>query len=204
MLTIDDFLAGEEATAGLYKKLGLQGKDFPTFFDANLTIADILLPCIVQRKERIMVFVGIEEHYFPKLANIVIERFNKNYLGRFVPENSTVTAVFGHVIQGLNGFPKMSKSIPLSSVNLDDTIPALRKKILNCQEDDEKIIHQMINLVSDWDPKKIAEANASFQKKGGEWIDVKKEYLSYFIRLKSAWEKTKNGKYSFKVGSLFK
>ena len=79
MLTVKDFLKNEEVSTNLYKKLGIQGKDFPTFVDANFTIADVLLPCILKKKERILVFVGIEEYYFPKLANLVIQRFNKNY-----------------------------------------------------------------------------------------------------------------------------
>jgi len=121
VLTIQDFLENEEVTANLYKKLGIQGKDFPTFIDTNFTVADILLPCILKKKERVLVFVGIEEYYFPKLANLVLRRFNKRYPNQFVPSNSSVVAVFGHLIRGLNGFPKMSKSIPESSINLDDS-----------------------------------------------------------------------------------
>lgn len=204
VLTVNDFLENEEATAGLYKKLGIQGKDFPTFVDANFTVADILLPCILERKERVLVFVGIEEYYFPKLANIVIRRFNKNYPNQFVPKNAIVSAVFGHLIEGLNGFPKMSKSIPESSINLDDSLKDLERKILRCSPKDEKNILQMINLVSDWSMEKISKANQAFKEMGKEWIEFKKEYLEYFIGLKKIWEETEDKKYKFKVNSLFK
>jgi tryptophanyl-tRNA synthetase len=204
VLTTKDFLENEEATIDLYKKLGIQGKDFPTFVDANFTVADILLPCILEKKERILVFVGIEEYYFPKLANLVIQRFNKNYQKQFVPENALVTATFGHLIGGLKGFPKMSKSIPESSINLDDPTEKLEQKILECDPKDEKIILQMINLVSDWDLKKINKANAAFQSKSKDWSKFKSDYFKYFISLKDAWEKTENKEYKFKVDSLFK
>jgi len=204
VLTIKDFLENEEATTNLYKKLGIQGKDFPTFVDANFTVADILLPCILEKKERILVFVGIEEYYFPKLANLVIQRFNKDYQNQFVPQNALVTAAFGHLIKGLKGFPKMSKSIPESSINLDDSIEKLEQKILNCDPKDEKIILQMINLVSDWDFKKINKANVAFQNKSKDWLKFKSDYFEYFIGLKDAWEKTENKEYKFKVSSLFK
>ena len=204
VLTTKDFLKNEEATTDLYKKLGIQGKDFPTFVDANFTVADILLPCILEKKERILVFVGIEEYYFPKLANLVIQRFNKNYQKQFVTENALVAATFGHLIGGLNGFPKMSKSIPESSINLDDSAEKLEQKILECDSKDEKIILQMINLVSDWDLKKINKANAAFQSKSKDWQKFKSDYFKYFISLKDAWEKTENKKYKFKVNSLFK
>ena len=204
VLTVKDFLENEEATTNLYKKLGIQGKDFPTFVDANFTVADILLPCILEEKERILVFVGIEEYYFPKLANLVIQRFNKDYQKQFVPENALVTAVFGHLIGGLNGFPKMSKSIPESSVNLDDSADELEQKIIECNPKDEKIILQMVNLVSDWDLEKINRANTAFENKTKDWLKFKKDYLEYFIGLKTAWEKTEDKKYKFKVDSLFK
>lgn len=204
VLAVKDFLENEEATTNLYKKLGIQGKDFPTFVDANFTVADILLPCILEKKERILVFVGIEEYYFPKLANLAIQRFNKDYQKQFVPENALVTAVFGHLVGGLNGFPKMSKSIPESSINLDDSADELERKILQCDPKDEKIILQMINLVSDWDLKKINRANTSFENQTKDWLKFKRDYLEYFIGLKDAWEKTENKKYKFKVDSLFK
>lgn len=203
MLNIKDFLENKEATTDLYKKLGIQGKDFPTFIDANFTIADILLPSILEKKERILVFVGIEEYYFPKLANMVLKRFNKYYENQFVPYNTAVSAVFSNLIEGLNGFPKMSKSIPDSSINLDDSKDDLEKKILRCSLKDEKIILQMINLVSDWDLKKINDANEAFVKRGQEWITFKKDYLNYFMDIKKAWENTSNSKYKFKLDSLF-
>ncbi|GIW67669.1 MAG: hypothetical protein KatS3mg096_537 [Candidatus Parcubacteria bacterium] len=204
VLTIKDFLENEEVTTNLYKKLGIQGKDFPTFIDANFTVADILLPAILKKKERILVFVGIEEYYFPKLANLVIQRFNRDYPKQFISENTLVAAAFGHLIEGLNGFPKMSKSIPESSINLDDSPEELEQKILRCDPRDEKIILQMINLVSDWDLKKIMKANKAFKKGGNEWLKFKKDYLQYFLSLKKLWDKTENKKYRFKVDSLFK
>jgi len=204
VLTIADFLENKEATVDLYKKFRIQGKDFPTFMDANFTVADILLPSILKKKERILVFVGIEECYFPKLANIVLRRFNQHYPNQFTPRNTLVSSVFGHLVEGLNGFPKMSKSIPESSINLDDSKDDLKRKILKCDPKDEKIILQMINLVSDWDLEKINAANKAFKEGGATWIKFKKDYLNYFMKLKNIWETTANLKYKFKINSLFR
>ena len=204
VLTIKDFLENEEATTNLYKKLGIQGKDFPTFIDANFTVADILLPCILKKKERVLVFVGIEEYYFPKLANLVIQRFNRDYPKQFISENALVTATFGHLIEGLNGFPKMSKSIPESSINLDYSPEELERTILRCNPRDEKIVLQMINLVSDWNLERVNRANTAFEKNSKDWLRFKKDYLKYFVGLKMAWEKTENKKYRFKIDSLFR
>lgn len=204
VLTTKDLLNNEEVTTNLYKKMGIQGKDFPTFIDANFTVADILLPSIIKKKKRILVFVGIEEYYFPKLANMVLQRFNKQYPNQFTPRDTKVSSAFGHIVEGLNGFPKMSKSIPESSINLDDSIKNLRKKILKCNRCDEKIILQMMTLVSDWNLKKIKKATKAFETKNGAWLKFKKEYLNYFINLKRKWESTANPKYKFNINTLFK
>lgn len=204
VLTVKDFIESEETTINLYKKLGIQGKDFPTFVDANFTVADILLPSILKKKERILVFVGIEEYYFPKLANLVLQRFNKHYLKQFTSRNTLVSSVFGRLIKGLNGFPKMSKSIPESSINLNDSKDVLEMKILKCNPKDEEIIFQMISLVSDWDLEKINDVNEAFREKGRLWIRFKKDYLNYFVELKKIWENTENPKYKFKISSLFR
>jgi len=204
VLTIKDFMENEEVTVNLYKKMGIQGKDFPTFIDANFTVADILLPCILEKKERILVFVGIEEYYFPKLANIVIQRFNKYYPQEFIPKNALVSAAFSHLINGLNGFPKMSKSIPESSINLDDSSKELEGKILRCKPADEQIIFEMINLVSDWDIEVVNRAKVAFEEMSSDWFRFKKEYLQYFLVLKEIWESTEKKRYQFKLESLFK
>lgn len=204
VLTTRDFLENKEVTADLYKRLGIQGEDFPTFVDANLTVADILLPAILKRKERILVFVGIEEYYFPKLANIVLRRFDERYGDTFVHPKTSVSSVFGHLIGGLNGFPKMSKSIPESSINLDDSYTEIKTKILECRSEDEKIIFQMMNLVSEWGPKQIAEAESAFLSGGTAWMRAKKDYLGYFLGLKKMWEATAAQDYRFNLDSLFK
>lgn len=204
VLNIKDFVENEEVLNDLYKSLGIQGEDFSTFVDENYTVADIILPCILESKERILVFVGIEEYYFPKLANIVLERLKIKYPQIFVKDNALVMSVFGQLISGLNGFPKMSKSIKESSINLDDTEEIIERKIMNCLPEDEKIILQMINLVSDWDIEKLKLANEFFEKKGPKWIEIKKEYLLYFIKLKRLWESTEDKKYKFDIKNFFK
>jgi len=204
VLTVQDFLDNQEATINLYNKLGIQGKDFPTFVDANFTVADIILPMILRKKERVLVFVGIEECYFPKLANLVLRRFNEHYPADFTPANALVVSVFGHLIEGLNGFPKMSKSIPESSINLDNSNEELEEKILRCSSRDEKIILQMINLVSDWDLGRISNADMAFKKGGQAWFACKQDYLDYFRGLKKIWENTADPNYKFRVESLFK
>lgn len=203
-LNIKDFIENEEVIKDLYDQLGIQGRDFSTFVDENFTVADILLPCIVENKERVLVFVGMEEYYFPKLSNLVISRMKKSGLERFISADSLVCAVFGRLIGGLNGFPKMSKSIPESSINLDNSEEEITGKILRCDSNDEKIIFQMINIVSDWKLEKLKQANEAFYKSEKDWMQVKIDYLKYFLDLKRKWESTDDKEYDFDLNSLFK
>lgn len=187
---IEDFHKNQEATAKLYAKMGLQGDDFGTYLDMNLTVADIITPVIKQGKERVLVFVGIEEYYFPKLAQIVLNRLRNDHSDKIVTSNACVSAIFGRLIEGLNGYPKMSKSIPESSVNLGDSEKDIYRKIVDCENEDEKVILQMIQLVSDWDVSKINQAGSAMKQNSVEWKNIKKEYAEYYINIKRTWEKT--------------
>jgi len=204
VLKIKDFVENEEATTDLYKSLGLQGDDFSTFVDESYTVSDILLPCILNKKKRVLVFVGIEEYYFPKLANLVLSRFKNKYPDQFVDKESYVSAVFGQLISGLNGYPKMSKSIKDSSINLDDNEEGLKEKIINCKKEDDEIILQMINLVSDWEIDKLNLVNNSFKKMDNDWLRAKEEYYKYFLDIKKKWDQTEIIDYKFDVKNLFK
>jgi len=194
---LNDFIKNQEATAKLYQKLGIQGNDFGTYLDMNFTVADIVVPFIKERKERVLVFVGIEEYYFPKLAEIVTDRLQNKYGTLFTENNIKVSAIFGKLINGLNGYPKMSKSIPDSSINLDDSDDVIKKKIMECDPEDEKVILQMIQLVSDWEVSKVNKAKQSFEENSPEWNKMKTEYLKYYLNIKRLWEKTRPKKKVF-------
>ncbi|PIS07172.1 hypothetical protein COT79_00720 [Candidatus Berkelbacteria bacterium CG10_big_fil_rev_8_21_14_0_10_43_14] len=98
----------------------------------------------------------------------------------------------------------MSKSIPESSINLDDSSKELEGKILRCKPADEQIIFEMINLVSDWDIEVVNRAKVAFEEMSSDWFRFKKEYLQYFLVLKEIWESTEKKRYQFKLESLFK
>ena len=61
-----------------------------------------------------------------------------------------------------------------------------------------------MTLVSDWSFKKINNVTQAYNEKGDEWINFKKEYLEYFIKIKNIWESTADNKYKFNVKTLFK
>lgn len=187
---INDVSENLEITSSLYKQLGLEGNDFSNLYDANLCIADILLPILKNKKEAVLVLAGIEEYFLPKIARTIADRLNKNYL-EIIGGNKIISALFSKVISGLNGYPKMSKSIPESSINLEEKKDKIADKILNCKTKDEKIILQMMIHVSNWDKEKIKKTKKYFLSKNKEWKNAKKEYLEFFLNIKSIWDSTK-------------
>jgi len=202
VLELKDFNDNQEITTELYKSLKIQGRDFSTLIDTNFTIADILLPVLSEGKSRVIVCSGIEEHYFPKLANLVLRRLDQQFPNIFCPNNAQVSALFGRLIRGLNGYPKMSKSIPSSSINLDDSRHILREKILSCREDDEGIILQMMKLVSGYSPAEVLSVQRAFNDGGEKWKLAKEEYSNYLLNIKNKWDET-DIDYTFNAQDMF-
>lgn len=195
VLTINDFVNHDEATADMYKRLNLQGNDFSTMVDQTFTVADILLPIIKDGKKGVIVSAGLEENYYPQLTNIVIERLlsKKGNVKQLIPEGAVVGALYGKLIKGLFPYVKMSKSIPSSAINIGDTEDEIRDKILNCSDRNEEIILQMIQLASNWSPSKIRTASESFKNRKQDkesWLNYKTEYFNFFLDMKKLWEES--------------
>ena len=195
VLTINDFVNHDEATADMYKRLNLQGNDFSTMVDQTYTVADILLPIIRDGKKGVIVSAGLEENYYPQLANIVIERLlsKKGNVKQLIPDSAVVGALYGKLIKGLFPYVKMSKSIPLSAINIGDTEDEIRDKILNCSDRNEEIILQMMQLASNWPTFKVKKAGASFENRKRDkelWQNYKTEYCNFLLDMKKLWEES--------------
>jgi len=195
VLSLEDFDDNKEATEDMYKRLKIQGNDFSTMVDQTFTVADILLPGIRDNKKLVLVSAGLEEHYYPRLTRIVIDRIKsgKGGINELINDEPKISAIYGKLINGLFPFVKMSKSIPDSAINIGDTESNIREKILYCGSRNEVVILQMMELASDWDIEKIKKARVLFENREelkNEWIELKKEYLEFFISIKRLWDKS--------------
>ena len=192
VLRSEDFFLNSEAAHGLYDKLHKQGSSFSTFVHYALCVADILLPVFRDGKKLIIVLSGIDEYYFSTLADIVVRRLQDSGAGMecLVSPDVRTCSLFGRLIEGLYPFVKMSKSIPESSINLDDSDEVLSQKILSCAPRNEQVILDMMMLASNWDPEKKVAAKEAFEQRSEAWRSFKKEYLELFLSLKRLWEGT--------------
>lgn len=197
VLTLDDFLENKEVTEDMYKRLKIQGNDFSTMVDQTFTVADILLPIMRDNKKLVLVSSGLEEHYYPRLTRIVIDRISKSRggLGELIDGEPVISAIYGKIISGLFPYVKMSKSIPDSAINIGDTEKVISDKILHCGPRNEFVVLQMMEIASNWNTVKINHAKEVFNNLNtdiNEWKNLKQEYLDYFLQIKNIWEKNQN------------
>lgn len=204
---VEDFTDGE-ATDEMYKRLNLLGNDYSTMVSQAYTVADIVLPIIRDRKKGVIVTAGLEEHLYPYLARISIERLKKKDggLSSLVDKDAKIGALYGKLIGGLFPYVKMSKSIKESSINLGDTEEELFRKIVECGKRNEDIILQMIILASNWSYDEIEKAKKSFKERDidySSWFSYKMEYYKFFLTIKKMWDESKDNKVINTYDELF-
>lgn len=205
---VDDFADGE-ATDEMYKRLNLLGNDYSTMVSQAYTVADIVLPIIRDKKKGVIVTAGLEEHLYPYLARVSIERLKQKSGGieKLIDKDAKVGALYGKLIGGLFPYVKMSKSIKESSINLGDEEEELFKKIVECDKRDEKIILQMIVLASNWNYSEIENAKNAFKNREfdySNWLLYKKKYYNFFLDIKKLWDDSKDKKVTNVYNELFK
>ena len=189
---VEDFADGE-ATDEMYKRLNLMGNDYSTMVSQVYTVADIVLPLVRDKKKGVIVPAGLEEHLYPYLARVAVERMKtkENGINNLVAKDAKVGAVYGKLISGLFPYVKMSKSIKESSINLGDSDEEIYSKIVNCGKRNEEVILQMMILASNWNHEKIASVKESYNDRENnydKWLSYKEEYCKFFIELKKLWD----------------
>ena len=191
---VEDFSEGE-ATDDMYKRMNLLGNDYSTMVSQGYTVADIIVPFIRDKKKAVIVPAGLEEHLYPYLARVAIERM-KNKTGgveKLIDKDAKVGALYGKLISGLFPYVKMSKSIKESSINLGDTDEEIYNKIVECGNRNEEVILQMMNLASNWKYDKLQEAEKAFNNRNNDydsWLQFKKEYCEFFKNVKKLWDES--------------
>ena len=173
------------------------------------TVADIVLPIIRDKKKGVIVTAGLEEHLYPYLARVSIERLKQKSGGieKLIDKDAKVGALYGKLIGGLFPYVKMSKSIKESSINLGDDEEELFKKIVECDKRDEKVILQMIVLASNWNYSEIENAKNAFKNREfdySNWLLYKKKYYNFFLDIKKLWDDSKDKKVTNVYNELFK
>lgn len=189
-VTPADLAEHSEDLNDLYDAHGLLGGEVGLTVDTLYTVADVLGPAEAGARNILMVS-GLEEAYFTQLARIVMER-QKQAGDLSLGWDAEVGAVYFRVIRGLGGYPKMSKSIPSSSIHLGMGAGELKAKILSEAPDDQGGLLDAITLASGWSDDHIRSAREAYDAKDTDpigWTNVKADYIDAFIEYADLWER---------------
>jgi tryptophanyl-tRNA synthetase len=189
-LTFADFDEHKEEFLELYGSHGLLGSGVGVLVDALYTVADILQP-IERGADAVLMVSGLEESYFANLARLVLDRQAESSPG--LGWTGKVGAVYFRVVRGLDGYPKMSKSIPASSIHVGLTSDEIAEKIRTEREEDQAAIMDAVDLASGWSKPDRDAALDAFRERAARpaaWRDIKERYVETFAGFARAWRET--------------
>ncbi len=203
ILDTQTFLENKEATELLYEELGLLGSKFGIIADSTYTVADIIKPffnknntsCKIYNKKRVLVIAGPEEHYFPRLAKIALQRLKSKFGNTYIDMDTEISALYTRLIPGFSIFPKMSKSIPESGVCLNDNPADIIHKIVECSEEDHHCILEMVLQASDWNDLQLSQAIQAFNNRiecPDAWRQIQIDYSDTFQRYAVLWTEARH------------
>jgi tryptophanyl-tRNA synthetase len=188
-LARQDFLDHRESLLELYDDHGLLGSEVGLTVDSLYTVADILGP-VEGGAQRVLMVSGLEEAYFTELARLVLARqATADILS--LDWQAEIGALYFRVLEGLGGYPKMSKSIPASSIHLGMDLDTLSERILSEEPASQPALLSAIELSSGWPDHQLAEAHGAYVDrtvKPDTWLEVKAAYLATFRQFAKQWE----------------
>lgn len=190
-LSRQDFLDNSESLLELYDSHGLLGSEVGIMVDSLYTVADVLEP-VEHGTGHILMVSGLEEAYFTELARLVLDR--QRAAGDLsLGWQATIGALYFRVLEGLAGYPKMSKSIPVSSIHLDMPPDTLADRILAGEPASQPPLLSAIELASGWEEAELRMARIAYQRREVDpnaWQRVKQRYLDTFVNYAEHWHRS--------------
>lgn len=178
-----DFKEAEEDLSELYQKKGIYpGIEFPVKQAILLMTADFIHLGKVDGYSNVLITLGLEEHLYVQIANKVVDRMNYPFI---------ISSMYSRIIKGFNGYPKMSKSIPESSITVNMSYEKMYDMIMNQEGDYESpmdsVVYQMMCAVSYYSPDDLDELYEICRQKGEKWQESKKQYVSMLFEICNKW-----------------
>ena len=121
-ITDQDFEDAKEDIAPVSEKAGIyKGWSFPMKQALTLMVADFIHLHQSEGYNHVMVMLGLEEHKYVQLATKVVERMGLDL---------QIAGIYGRIIKGLSGYPKMSKSLKGSAIDVSTPLEEARRLLL--------------------------------------------------------------------------
>ncbi|GAA1821082.1 hypothetical protein HC028_11610 [Planosporangium flavigriseum] len=185
-----DFQKHRESLLELYADHGLLGSETGVVVDSLYTVADVLGP-FDNGATNVLMVSGMEEAYFTDLARLVLQRqadAGELSLGW----RSRIGALYFRVLEGLAGYPKMSKSIQASSIHLNMTPREINERVMSDDEASQPAVLSAIELSSGWDAADITHASQAFTERAARpnaWREARQEFCLSFAKFAETWRR---------------
>lgn len=179
-----DFKEAEEDLSELYQRKGIYpGIEFPVKQAILLMTADFVHLGKEDGYSNVLIMLGLEEHLYVQIANKVVDRMQYPF---------TISSMYSRIIKGFNGYPKMSKSIPESSITVDMPFEQMYDMIMNHEGNYEtpmdSVVYQMMCAVSYYSPDELDSLYDICKEKGKRWQEAKKQYVNMLFEICKKWQ----------------
>ncbi|GLI03650.1 nucleotidyl transferase family protein [Phytohabitans aurantiacus] len=188
-LSRSDFQENRESLLELYADHGLLGSETGVVVDSLYTVADVLAP-FDSGATNILMVSGMEEAYFTDLARLVLNR-QAEAGDLSLGWSGQIGALYFRVLEGFAGYPKMSKSIPVSSIHLNMAPSEIADRIMSDDEASQPAILSAIELSSGWDGTDVDRARVAFVERAvhpDAWRKVRREFGDTFVQFAGLWQ----------------
>lgn len=155
----------------------------------NLMIADFLELLCSGQHDSVIVFLGVDEHRYVDFGRHTLQKAAEEFPELFYGKR--YGAFYSGIIRGFNGYPKMSKSFPESSIAVDMNLEQITERILSGEVVTElpetNVVFQMISSASLYSQEEIAEAYTACVQQSATWQAIKLKYAEHLYQLCQHW-----------------
>jgi tryptophanyl-tRNA synthetase len=155
--------------------------EFAGRLSALLCLADFMHPSLAEDYDHTVFVLGIDEHE--------LYQFNRAYVEP-TPFDPAFDCLFTRMVRGFDGYPKMAKTIPGTGVTMDMAPDRIRRLVRNAERREDPIespVYQMLCLVSEYGPERLAELERTCRAGGEDWDAAVAEYADWLAALSRAW-----------------
>lgn len=155
--------------------------EFASRLTGLLCLADFLHPTVADGYDQTVFVLGVDEH--------ALVQYNQHYAAAS-PFDAAFEGLFTRMVPGLDGYPKMAKTIPGSGITMDMAPERVRDLVQTADDATDpaaSTLYQMLCLVSEHDAARLAELEAACREDGEEWAAARDAYADFLADLASKW-----------------
>jgi len=187
----------EQAKEDVHEYYHQEGKisekiTYPIKLSLNLMVADFLSLYNLNKYKGVLVMLGIDEYKYARLAMHVLEHIQSKSFGQY--NDMKLAGIFSEIIPGIDGAPKMGKSLGNYSITADMSKKEIFDMLMKDQYSERKQIEDsMVLLILKhlglYTDDFIEQAKNAYVK-NDEWEKVLEILAKDIFNLFSAWRES--------------